>query len=298
MKNTTSADKAKSTTSHKCTYKHAELIRVCDKVSGLLLGYAAKPEKLFEYGKLGECNTYYQVTCDEVTGIWACTCTGNAEFHATCKHMRAAMELNELRLGVAKVEAEEVAEVAPVVVPAECQIGDMSVQDHLLNEELKRYESELRYEGIADLRMRVSHAELSVSSRSKEPLIAALVAHRRKTLLMATPVQEENISEVSAEMSAVCPVDVTLMSAFVDPVLSSEELPELPLAEEEVLSFEPLEEEEFSGAVADTWTAEEIERIRQAALPRKISTTEATLVAHDVAVRGTLNGNHGFRLMH
>jgi hypothetical protein len=296
MRKMPSAVETKSSTSRKCTYKHAELIRVYDK-AGLLLGYCAKPEKLFEYGKLGVCNAYYQVTCDESTGIWACTCRGNAEFHLTCKHIEAAQCLNELRLGVVKVEAEEVAEVAPVVVPAECQIGDMSVQDHLLNEELKHYESELRYEGIADLRMRVSHAELSVSSRSKEPLIVALVAHRRDTLL-AAPVQEENVSEVSAEMSAVCPVDVTLISAFVDPVLSSEELPELPLAEEEVLSFEPLEQEEFLEAVADAWTAEEIERIRQAALPvRKVSTIEAAIIARQKMYDAPLNGNHSFRII-
>lgn len=96
-----------NTTGRKPSYNKCTLTRVCDK-SGKLLGYSAEPEKLYEYGNLGLPKTNYQVTCDESTGIWACTCPSTKP----CKHIRAAQELNEIRCGVAKVEAEVVAPVA------------------------------------------------------------------------------------------------------------------------------------------------------------------------------------------
>lgn len=220
IKETTSADTGKDT--KPCAYKQPVLVRVLDKLTGELLGYLAEPEITHQYGDLGMCKPWYRVTRTEENGFmwWRCTCKGSAVYGHRCKHIKAAMILcGEIVVAEPDVLAEEEVLVA----------GDMSVGEHLLEEELAAYERELRYEGLADLRMRIAHAGLSVTSKSKEPLIMALVQHRRDAILH--PV-------IVLSLSPECPQDA------------------------------PVEEQEFSDDVAEQWTQEEIVKIREAALPK------------------------------
>lgn len=114
MTKTPSALESKSNKAVKPTYNKCVLVRVRDK-SGKLLGYVAEPEKTHQYGDLGMCKPWYQITCNEQTGRWNCTCPARKP----CKHIKAAQELNEIRLGVCKVEAARVPKSVQSV-PALC----------------------------------------------------------------------------------------------------------------------------------------------------------------------------------
>lgn len=131
--------------------------------------------------------------------VTSCNCPATKP----CYHMTQCEAIEKLRK--AHVEANGtlagfVFAVAKVATPEAIE-GDMSVADHLLEEELSRYETELRYEGITDLRMRIQRAGISVTSKSKEPLIQALVQHRRETLIVP-------------QMSAQCPQDAPDVCLF------------------------------------------------------------------------------------
>lgn len=291
------------------TYTKPVLSRVYDK-SGQLLGYSAEPEKLYEYGNLGLPKTNYQITCDEVTGIWNCTCPATKP----CKHIKAAQELNEIRLGVAKVEVVVEEPVVVTKVEEVAPVGDMSVAEHLLEEEMKDYEVELRYEGIADLRMRIKNAGLSVTDRSKEPLIQALLTHRRvhlQTLVIVSSLSDDSakVDEIVTEEcheivcsecgqhGLCCPeceaeaqqvehdehpesvlLDVDLSPFDVEPVLSEE--------------IVPVEEEEFSEEVAPVWVEEAIaqQEPTKAQVIMSVRYGLNTLADFDPDHAGTLNG--------
>lgn len=225
-------------------------------------------DELCEAGQYGH-KCYHKQQCEQIeAGRKAC-----ADAHFFCKcNMYAHL---------AKVE-----QVAPVVEEVE---GDMSVAERMIEEEVACYERNISDWRLSDLRMAVQRAGLSVTSRSKEPLIGALVQHRRETLLA-------NVPATDSEMSPGCPVVVSPDAGF-----GFDVLPELPTIAEEVLSTEPLEEE-FSEELAEQWTEQEIAAIRKAAAPKK--SIEAEVIARDIAAahiasiatRGNLNGNKVFSI--
>jgi hypothetical protein len=129
------------------------------------------------------------------------------------------------------VRKAEVVEAPVVEVPevaANCHNSDMSVQEHLIEEEVAQYARMIEAYSMKDLRMSISHAGLAVRSRSKDVLIQALVAHRRATLQAACQPSEE-IAPVEE-----CPQDAPVEA----------ELPELPDVEEEPFDNTPLTLEE------------------------------------------------------
>jgi len=269
MQKTTSATKQHSTGRKACTtYKRPVLVRVNDKVTGELLGYLAEPEQTHQYGDLGFCKPWYQVSREDDGAFiwWRCTCKGNAVYGKQCKHIRAAKILSGEIVEAEVVATPEVGVIAPT--------DDMSVAEHFIEEEMKVYERDLQEWGIAELRQCVKVNGLSVTSRAKAPLIVALVAHRRGVLLAMVPASDANVSPE-------CPQGV-------------EDLPELPSVEAEILDNEPLEGAEFADELAEQWTTEEIERIREAAQP-KVSTIETAILARMTVA--PLNGNRGFSIL-
>lgn len=76
---------------------------------------------------------------------------------------------------------------APICDTPESQPGDMSIAEHLLEEELDRYHKDLLFEaahGVSSLRMRAKDAGLTGLSRAgKDQLIGSLMAYRRHTLV-------------------------------------------------------------------------------------------------------------------
>jgi hypothetical protein len=276
-KETTLAVKAQHSTSRKpCTYKHAELIRVCDK-AGQFLGYAAKPEKLWEYGNWGLPNTYYHVTCNEQTGEWNCTCRGNAEFHATCKHIVAARELNEIRLGVHKVEVVE--------APAE-EIAPVVEEKKVRKPRTYKYNAPTSVAAMEQLRAELDRTR-SVGKREALVALFAGMADESGAIriedrqwcydadIKAVFEVVEVVPNSATEMPEECPLVAEDLSLFVEPV-QADELPELPLIEEEVLDNEPFEDEEFSEDVAREWTEQEIAQIRSAAKTPVVAAPVAT----------------------
>jgi len=147
-----------------------------------------------------------------------CDCGDFRYRKAFCKH-REAVELRMARpkktrrsasnaeliasLRVADgVKVRKVRRKQAIVVNApkaeEVMHGDMTVAEHFLEEEMTRYERDLQDWGITQLRKSVEVNGLTVKSKSKSVLIAALVGHRRTKLMPDNAVQ----------VPAKCPVDV------------------------------------------------------------------------------------------